>query len=49
MAEQLTDVDIRPGVQAPDVTLQDEDGKDATLSSFWRQRPSALVFVRHFG
>lgn len=34
---------------APDVTLRDEDGADAQLSTYWQQQPTVLVFVRHFG
>jgi peroxiredoxin len=49
MAEQLEEIHIAPGVHAPDVALQGEDGNAVTLSSFWTQRPTALVFVRHFG
>jgi hypothetical protein len=49
MTEQLENYHITPGVSAPDAKLQDEDGNDVLLSSFWTQRPTALVFVRHFG
>lgn len=49
MTDQLDDLLITPGVSAPDAKLQDEDGNDVLLSSFWTQRPTALVFVRHFG
>lgn len=37
------------GNAAPDVTIRDEDGNEVSLQSFWTQRPTALVFVRHFG
>ncbi len=31
------------------VTVLNELGKKVRLSSLWRQRTAALVFVRHFG
>ncbi len=37
------------GDAAPDLTLRDEDGQETTLAAFWRQRATALVFIRHFG
>jgi len=37
------------GDPAPDLTLRDEDGQETTLSAFWRQGATALVFIRHFG
>ncbi len=38
-----------PGESAPDVTLQDEEGNEVALSTSWHQRPTVLVFIRHFG
>ena len=46
MEEQVM---VGVGDRAPDVTIRDEDGREVALSSFWTQRPTALVFVRHFG
>ncbi len=40
---------VEPGQPAPDVTLRNGDDQPVALSSFWIQRPTALVFVRHFG
>lgn len=37
------------GDPAPDATLIDMAGNKVILSSFWAQRPVALVFLRHFG
>lgn len=37
------------GQPAPDAILRDEDGKETALSAYWRQRPTVIVFVRHFG
>jgi peroxiredoxin len=34
---------------APDLELQDVDGKPARLSSLWKQRTLILAFTRHFG
>ncbi len=34
---------------APDLELQDTDGKPARLSSFWKDRTLILAFTRHFG
>ena len=42
-------MDIAAGDQAPDACLKNEHGHDVRLSTFWRERPVALVFVRHFG
>lgn len=40
---------ITVGMAAPDITLRDADGVERALSEFWTERPTALVFVRHFG
>lgn len=39
------------GTPAPNVVLQDSDGKDAHLADLWTGTPRALVlvFFRHFG
>ncbi len=42
-------MDIVVGDQAPDACLKNEDDDEVRLSTFWRERPVALVFVRHFG
>jgi len=34
---------------APDLELQDVDGKPVRLSSFWKRRTLILAFTRHFG
>jgi peroxiredoxin len=34
---------------APDLELQDVDGKPVMLSSFWKQKTLILAFTRHFG
>jgi hypothetical protein len=31
------------------LTVQDEQGQLVELGTLWRQRPVALVFLRHFG
>jgi cytochrome oxidase Cu insertion factor (SCO1/SenC/PrrC family) len=37
---------VKPGVQAPDFTLEDQNGRPVTLSAFRAQRPVVLVFYR---
>jgi peroxiredoxin len=42
-----TDLDrIKPGEHAPDFTLEDQDGRAITLSSFQTHAPVVLVFYR---
>jgi peroxiredoxin len=40
---------IEVGMQAPDVVLGRGDGSSVALSSFWRERPAVVAFLRHFG
>jgi cytochrome oxidase Cu insertion factor (SCO1/SenC/PrrC family) len=37
---------VKPGVTAPDFTLEDQSGRPVTLSGFRDQRPVVLVFYR---
>ena len=46
----------RQGPQPPEradelaeMVLRDHDGEDARLGDLWRDRPAALVFLRHWG
>jgi peroxiredoxin len=42
----------RPPVHAHDLedeVLKDDSGRDVRLGDLWRDRPTALVFLRHFG
>jgi len=32
-----------------DLVLPDQDGRDVTLGELWRERPAALVWLRHYG
>ena len=32
-----------------DVVLQDDEGRDVRLGDLWRDRPVALIFLRHYG
>lgn len=32
-----------------DVVLKDEAGRDVRLGDLWRDRPVALIFLRHYG
>lgn len=37
------------GSQAPDAVLTDTDGNSVTLSSYWKVKPTVILFLRHFG
>jgi len=40
------------GAPMPDLalrTLEGGDERELRLSSFWRERPTFVVFLRHFG
>lgn len=39
----------RDAMQAPNTQVLLSDGTKKMLSEFWRTRPLALVFLRHFG
>ena len=32
-----------------DITLPDQDGTEVRLGDLWRDRPAALVWLRHYG
>jgi hypothetical protein len=32
-----------------DLTLPDHDGRPVRLGDLWRERPAALVWLRHYG
>ena len=32
-----------------DIVLPDQDGHDVRLVDLWRERPVALVWLRHYG
>jgi prostamide/prostaglandin F2alpha synthase len=32
-----------------DIVLPDQDGNDVRLGDLWRERPAALVWLRHYG
>jgi peroxiredoxin len=49
MADTKNPQYFKKGEPAPDVTLLDESGKKVTLVSFWQEKPTLLVFLRHFG
>ncbi|HEX5322640.1 MAG TPA: peroxiredoxin-like family protein [Capsulimonadaceae bacterium] len=40
---------LSPGDQALDFTLTDTEGDQVKLSDLWKEKPVALVFLRHFG
>ena len=31
------------------IVLPDHDGRDVQLGELWRERPAALVWLRHYG
>ena len=39
----------RIGDQAAKAVIRDLDGKEHELQELWAERPSVLVFLRHFG
>lgn len=45
MAEPGTSV----AVAIADIVLPDQDGTDVRLGDLWRERPVALVWLRHYG
>ncbi len=32
-----------------EIVLPDQDGHDVQLGDLWRERPAALVWLRHYG
>jgi hypothetical protein len=40
---------LEVGSPAPDFTLPDSLDRPTSLAALWRERPLALVFLRHFG
>ena len=32
-----------------DIVLPDQDGDDVALADLWRDRPAALIWLRHYG
>jgi hypothetical protein len=32
-----------------EIVLPDQDGRDVRLGDLWRDRPAALVWLRHYG
>ena len=45
---QRTKVPARADALA-DIVLPDQDGNDVRLGDLWRERPVALVWLRHYG
>ena len=35
--------------QLAEIVLPDQDGRDVRLGDLWRERPVALVWLRHYG
>ena len=38
-----------PGDRAPDAAVLDAHGREVQLSALWRERPTVLAFLRHYG
>jgi hypothetical protein len=32
-----------------DITLPDHEGREVRIGDLWRERPAALVWLRHYG
>jgi hypothetical protein len=47
-AQQQTNPPAHAG-ELEDVVLKDDQGNDVRLGDIWRERPAALVFLRHYG
>ncbi|HZI98021.1 MAG TPA: redoxin domain-containing protein [Actinomycetales bacterium] len=47
--ELTADTLVQVGDEAPDATLLDDEGRQQRLSAFWEDRPTLVVFWRHFG
>lgn len=41
--------ELSVGDAAPDLVLLDADERPVFLSALWKERPLALIFLRHFG
>lgn len=41
--------DLRVGDRAPEVGVLETDGREVPLSTYWRDAPAILGFLRHFG
>jgi hypothetical protein len=41
--------DIQIGSAMPDLVLLGTDEKPVALRDLWRERPTIVVFLRHFG
>ena len=48
-ASVLRMTDLAVGDPAPDLVLLDAAEREVRLSALWRERPLALIFLRHFG
>jgi peroxiredoxin len=40
---------LKTGVEMPDIALKDENAQSVQLSSFWQEKPTIFVWLRHFG
>jgi hypothetical protein len=49
MARETKDRPPQRADTLADITLPDHDGTDVRLGDLWRDRPAALVWLRHYG
>lgn len=40
---------VAVGQRAPDALLQGDGDREVRLSELWKQAPTVLIFLRHFG
>ena len=49
MSSQTLVTDLEVGEPAPDMAVLGEGDREVRLSELWREGPTVLVFLRHFG
>jgi hypothetical protein len=49
LATVLPMPELAVGDAAPDLVLLDAEERPVFLSALWKQKPLALIFLRHFG
>lgn len=40
---------LEVGSRAPDLSLLGPDEEEVRLSRYWREQPTVVLFLRHFG
>ena len=49
MATEIEVPTLKVGTPAPDIAFLGEGDREVRLSDLWREGPTILVFLRHFG